>query len=460
MAKGNLFLSQARGKVGSVVFYRKDGEQVSRVYTSQVKNPKSSAQNIQRAIFYAVSRMAAGAKYLVEQGQEGVATGVKSRQAFVKKALNDLRTRVLAGDANVLNVKGNPYMQPIPVSLTNGSLPTVDYKFTGPADNSLLQFRFGNSAGMDGWNEDYTLRKFFKEHPALGLNKQLTFVFLVGEKDLAQDVTPDIANLNFRTKLLYKEFVFASDPAVLDLPVFIFNENRDHPIINPEVLAPSWGGNCDLYFSDPSAWEEGEEATPDSYGWGVYPVGYQTNLLAGAVIVSDYTNNKWSRSYSPFAVCPMIAQDANLIAATYEAAASTANGEEYLDQADTDAGSEIHSEWAPKSVIVKDEDNTYNMSNVLAMTRSWTPGESVKVDVKYGYGIGNREGEIPTDYAINVAIGGTYTSLTPTRSHWANSAELTLTLGQTAPTNGQTTELKITTADGIVRRFTIKWVVA
>ena len=456
MAKGNLFLSQARGKVGSVVFYRKDGEQVSRVYTSQVKNPKSSAQNLQRAIFYSVSRMAAGAKYLVEQGQEGVATGAKSRQAFVKKALNDLRTRVLAGDASVLNVKGNPYMQPIPVSLTNGSLPTVDYRFDG-ANKDKFHFKFGMSEGMDDLENKYTLRQFFAEHPALGLNKQVTFVFLVGEKDLSEDATPDIAGLNYRTKLLYDEIVFAADPAVLDLPAFASIDGTLR--FNPEVLAPSWGGNCDIDFRAPSAWEDPGQGN-ETHGFEVYPDENQYEILAGAIIVSDYTNNKWSRSYSPFAVCPNIAQDANLIAATYEAAASTANGEEYLDQANTDAGTEIHSEWAPKSVIVKDEDNTYNMSNVLAMTRSWTPGASVKVDVMYGYGIGNRVGEIPTDSAINVAIGGTYTSLTPTQSHYANSAELTLTLGKTAPTNGQTTELKITTADGIVRRFTIKWVVA
>lgn len=455
MAKGNLFLSQARGKVGSVVFYRKDGEQVSRVYTSQVKNPKSSAQNLQRAIFYSVSRMAAGAKYLVEQGQEGIAYGAKSRQAFVKKALNDLRKRVLAGDASVLNIKGNPYMQPIPVSLTNGSLPTVDYRFDGASDDTKSLFRFGTSVGVEDIST-YTLRQFFAEYPALGLNKQVTFAFLVGEKDLiAEDATPDIAGLNYRTKLVYDEYVFASDPAVLDLPAFVYAGEKIQ--FNPEVLAPSWGGNCDVEFQTPST--DPGEGTEDK-GFEVYPSDLRNCILAGAIIVSDYTNNKWSRSYSPFAVCPIIAQDANLIAATYEAATSTANGEEYLDQADAGEGTEIHSEWAPTSVVVKDEDNTYNMSKVLAMTRSWTPGQSVKVDVKYGYGIGNREGDIPTDSAINVAIGGTYTSLTPSTSHYANEATCVLTLGQTAPTNGQTTELKITTADGIERRFTIKWVVA
>lgn len=455
MAKGNLFLSQARGKVGSVVFYRKDGEQVSRVYTSQVKNPKSAAQNLQRAIFYSVSRMAAGAKYLVEQGQEGVAKGAKSRQAFVKKALNDLRTRVLAGDPSVLNVKGNPYMQPIPVSLTNGSLPTVDYRFTGPNGKNLLQFRFGNSRGMDNWQTNYTLRKFFEEHPALGLNKQVTFAFIVSEKDLAEDTTPNIARLNYRTKLIYEEFVFASDPAVLDLPAFIFDGSEGATKINPEVLAPSWGGNCEVYFRDPTAY--GPSA--DSYGWGVYPVGYDTNMLAGAVIVSDYTNNKWSRSYSPFAVCPMIAQDANMIAATYEAAESTVNSEEYLDQADAGEGTEIHSEWAPKGVVISDRDNHYDMSKAIAATRSWTPNESVVVAVGYNTKIGVNEG-IPRESAINVVVGGTYTSLTPSTIISGSTATCVLTLGSTAPTNGQTTELKIKTADGVVRRFTIKWVVA
>lgn len=457
MAKGNLFLSQARGKVGSVVFYRKDGEQVSRVYTSQVKNPKSSAQNLQRAIFYSVSRMAAGAKYLVEQGQEGVATGAKSRQAFVKKALNDLRTRVLAGDASVLNVKGNPYMQPIPVSLTNGSLPTVDYRFDGSREKDMTSFKFGMSEGDEELLATYTLRQFFAEHPALGLNKQVTFVFLVGEKDLIQeDKNPDIAGLNYRTKLMYDEYVFAADPAVLDLPAFV--DVNKGLTFNPEVLAPSWGGNCNVEFGAPTAWEDEGQGT-ETRGFKVNPIGYDNQILAGAIIVSDYTNNKWSRSYSPFVVCPNIAQDANLIAATYEAAASTTNGKEYLDQASVGEGTEIHAEWAPNGVVVADRDNSYDMSKVLATTRSWTPNEEVIVEVGYDTKIGGNEG-IPEDSILKVAIGGTYTSLTPAYRHTQKTASCVLTLGQTAPTNGQTTELKITTADGIVRRFTIKWVVA
>lgn len=50
MAKGNMFLSQARGKVGSVVFSVIKGQQVERVYNPQPANPRSYAQQAQRAL--------------------------------------------------------------------------------------------------------------------------------------------------------------------------------------------------------------------------------------------------------------------------------------------------------------------------------------------------------------------------------------------------------------------------
>ena len=50
MAKGNLFLSQGRGKVGSVVFSVVNGQQIERVYNPQPANPRSYAQQAQRAL--------------------------------------------------------------------------------------------------------------------------------------------------------------------------------------------------------------------------------------------------------------------------------------------------------------------------------------------------------------------------------------------------------------------------
>lgn len=51
MAKGNLFLGNGGGRVGNVVLATVNGEQITRVYQPNVKNPKSTPQMTQRAKF-------------------------------------------------------------------------------------------------------------------------------------------------------------------------------------------------------------------------------------------------------------------------------------------------------------------------------------------------------------------------------------------------------------------------
>lgn len=48
MAKNSLFWGKARGKLGEIVLYRAGGEQRSRTYVKNIKNPKSLAQMAQR----------------------------------------------------------------------------------------------------------------------------------------------------------------------------------------------------------------------------------------------------------------------------------------------------------------------------------------------------------------------------------------------------------------------------
>lgn len=50
MAKGNMFLSQARGKVGSVVFAVIKGQQVERVHNPNPANPRTFGQQAQRSL--------------------------------------------------------------------------------------------------------------------------------------------------------------------------------------------------------------------------------------------------------------------------------------------------------------------------------------------------------------------------------------------------------------------------
>lgn len=51
MGKGNMFVGSAAGKVGNLVLYARKGEQITRAYQSQVTNPKTNSQMLQRAKF-------------------------------------------------------------------------------------------------------------------------------------------------------------------------------------------------------------------------------------------------------------------------------------------------------------------------------------------------------------------------------------------------------------------------
>ena len=51
MSKGNMFVGSAKGKVGNLVLYTRKGSQITRAYQSDVKNPRTSGQMLQRAKF-------------------------------------------------------------------------------------------------------------------------------------------------------------------------------------------------------------------------------------------------------------------------------------------------------------------------------------------------------------------------------------------------------------------------
>lgn len=439
MAKGNLFLSQARGKVGSVVFSRVDGKQVTRVYTDQVKNPKSEAQNLQRAIFYSVQRMAAGAKYLVEQGQEGVATGYKSRRAFVKKALNDLRAAVLNGQLSTLNVKGNPYMQAIPVSLTNGSLaaPTYGYKAVGGDGDTFLPSTVGGVAV----NTTMTLAELFAAVPQLGLGKQLTMVWLLADVDPNLEDEDVWSQLNYKTSLHYSEIVFADNEEVLNLPAFVENESSVR-VFNPAVLAPSWGGT---------------DAFPGTDMNNVDHLAMKSSVVAFAYIISDYTNNRWSRSYSPFSINPLFATDPYLVAETYAADTTAKGSDQYLDQGDASTPTAEENPRMVQGNVGGLTGTSWNLTNNLAKTISVPVSQSDEIDVsvypkKTGY----------TEDSVAVSFSGTASTFAPSGEvvlvptsygdAWTCNYE-----PSTAPTAGQTTIMTIKVGT-ITRTLTINWI--
>ena len=91
MAKGNMLLGYARGKVGDLVFTRRNGEQVTRPRVRVVNNPKTTAQQIQRMIFASVSWAYQMLKSVCDHSFEGVTYGANSQARFFSLNLKALR---------------------------------------------------------------------------------------------------------------------------------------------------------------------------------------------------------------------------------------------------------------------------------------------------------------------------------------------------------------------------------
>ncbi len=96
MAKGNLFLGTGRGKVGDVVFYRKNGEQITRVRNRSIKNPDTEAQQIQRAVLASVSKAYQAGSVIFDHSFEGCAKGAECQNRFQKLNIDWLGSAIKA----------------------------------------------------------------------------------------------------------------------------------------------------------------------------------------------------------------------------------------------------------------------------------------------------------------------------------------------------------------------------
>lgn len=117
-----MLLGHARGKVGSVVFSRANGRQITRALAESVKNPRTDGQNVQRAIFATVNGFASAVRDIVDHSFQSYKEGSVSVNRFVSINVKKLREIYLAGGACDIMPKGAglPYANPYRFSI--GSL--------------------------------------------------------------------------------------------------------------------------------------------------------------------------------------------------------------------------------------------------------------------------------------------------------------------------------------------------
>lgn len=89
-----MFLGFARGKVGSVVFSRANGQQITRAKADVVRNPQTQAQTIQRIFLNTIAQAYSAMSAICDHSFEGLQKGQQSMSYFMKQNMNALRSRV------------------------------------------------------------------------------------------------------------------------------------------------------------------------------------------------------------------------------------------------------------------------------------------------------------------------------------------------------------------------------
>lgn len=193
MSKGNLFLGFARGKVGSVVFTRSSGEQITRARNTEPKNPRTAAQALQRSVLKTVSQAYSLLAPICDHSFEGLQEGTPNQSRFSQLNVNFLRNEritdvnfsdpstIISSTSTNFALRSTTYPVANPYIISQGSLPQLSYEW-GTGGTPTL-----NLPGIGATGDSYQ-----DVCDSLGASPgdQLTFLWLYGD-----DSQPETAGL-------------------------------------------------------------------------------------------------------------------------------------------------------------------------------------------------------------------------------------------------------------------------
>jgi len=285
MAKGNLFLGQARGSVGSVTFTVLDGKQVAKARNRQPRNPRAVSQMVSRIILNTVSKAYSRMQAICDHAFESRSGASRNQQRFNQLNIAMLRDRLYLVIENPteqqaldntefsFSFKDDFNMSVNEYYVSEGTLSPVNVDtFTDPSP--ALKIVFGDIAAATPTYQDIV--------DALGCQRgdQLTFLGL--GHDYQNEFNYDQADsFEFARVILEPASGDMSTPFMLSQGVINDpnpkNEgNASLELVNNSVTDKVNGISFGFFSDDPA----------------VNPL----MMVAGTVILSRFENNKWRRS--------------------------------------------------------------------------------------------------------------------------------------------------------------------
>lgn len=262
MSKGNMFLGYARGKVGSVVFSRADGKQITRAKADKVSNPKTRSQVLQRTIINTVSQAYSVLSAICDHSFQGKKRGQQNMSEFMKKNADLLRSIVATQGTTAKSFcaigKSGYYHNPYVVA--SGTLPAVAYTVAASGMTVTLGLGSGGTLTYESVIGALNLQR----------GDQLTFLLIDGNSGV------DASGFKYCRIILDPRETDGS-PAALSSTFLTKPNPRNENVAAFDISLDS--GNMLVDLEDTSA-----------------------TVLSGAVIVSRKDGNGWKRSAAKMAL--------------------------------------------------------------------------------------------------------------------------------------------------------------
>ena len=150
MAKSSTFFGLRRGSTKSLTFQVADGKQITKDRVSVVKNPRSQAQMVQRAIMKTASSAYNAGKEIFDHSFEGTTYGQPSMSLF--RSLNSQLLRQSLPNINISEWEAaSNDIYPNPYIVSKGTLPTTHAKMVLNSDHGakLLTVAGGDFSALD-----------------------------------------------------------------------------------------------------------------------------------------------------------------------------------------------------------------------------------------------------------------------------------------------------------------------
>ena len=296
MSKGNLFLGQARGAVGDVVFTRVDGEQVTHSRNRHPKNPQTAIQLLQRVLMKTNSLAYSMFSDIADHSFQGKQQGTPNQSEFTRMNIAFMRQELaqLINDndpeeimnAQDTNYAGKDNTLPVmrPYIMSDGNLAPI---ICDPQEFGIYIPNFSTldwSTTPSGSGPSYN--DLIAE---MGLQRGDQLTFLFGYVD---DTTEDASLVDFRFSRLILE------PNDGDMTKSVFQPlNQGSPISVFNTTTGNDRNEGNIYI--------GGNGLIMGYGSdGEYGTSQARTLACFGVIVSRQNGGVWQRSRCQLSVRP------------------------------------------------------------------------------------------------------------------------------------------------------------